>query len=46
MGGALVGGLVMAAYAGFFLVCGVALVYFILKRIRAKREEDFEQRES
>ena len=42
----IVSGLIMAAYAGFFVLGGVALVYFILKRIRDKREEDFEQRES
>ena len=44
--GTVVSVLVVAAYAGFFLMAGVALVYFILKRIRDKRNEDFEQRES
>jgi len=29
----------------FFGLCGVALIYFILKRIQDKKEERFEQRD-
>lgn len=31
---------------GFFGLCGVALVYFVLKRIRDKENEKFEQRDN
>ena len=30
----------------FFVLCGVALVYFILKRIKDKQDEKFEQRDN
>lgn len=30
----------------FFILCGVALVYFLLKRIRDKKSEQFEDRDN
>lgn len=31
---------------GFFALCGVALIYFLLKRIKDKKNEQFEQRDN
>lgn len=31
---------------GFFALCGVALIYFLLKRVRDKKNEQFEQRDN
>lgn len=38
--------LIIGAEALFFLACGVILVFLIFRRIRVKKDEDFQDRDN
>lgn len=39
-----IGILIIALYAFFFATCVILLVYFIIRRVKIKKTEDFEKR--